>query len=71
MENNNCKGCQVSQYCGTMVSSIKLCNQKTKNMLTKIDNGEYLKWEHSKWYLLFLIIWGIIGFLCIYIALNA
>lgn len=22
----HCKGCPVSQYCGTMVSSIKLCN---------------------------------------------
>jgi hypothetical protein len=36
MENNNdCKGCQVSQYCGTMVSSIKLCNQKNKEYANK------------------------------------
>jgi hypothetical protein len=25
----NCKGCPVKQYCGTMVSSIRLCNSYT------------------------------------------
>lgn len=30
MKNNNCIGCPVSKYCGTVVSSIKLC-KKLKN----------------------------------------
>jgi len=26
-----CKGCPVHKYCGTMVSSIRLCNSYEKN----------------------------------------
>lgn len=31
----DCSHCAVSKYCGTMVSSVKLCNKKTKYDETK------------------------------------
>ena len=35
----NCSGCPVSEYCGTAVSSIRLCNSYEENESKKQSNN--------------------------------
>ena len=51
-----CKGCPVTEYCGTMVSSLRLCNSYNDNeslidLATDDELKEYYEDEKADYYI--------------------
>lgn len=46
-----CKGCPVHAYCGTMISSRRLCNSDTSDNKQKVKQQKKLKHNETRHYI--------------------